>query len=541
MATSIAACEEVLASNVSACEEVPNSHLKTISIDQQEIHSKNSYIKEYCECSNNMDKYTSFCINHDCPLCNQCIKKHTGCCDVTPLEDVISNVKGSEGFQDILQSLQELEENLQVIKSEKEKNIIEIADQRRKFEDEIHEIRRKVNDHLDVLEKQMLDELNEAENKESKIIRESIQKIGQNVVNVREMYTALFTMKQNASDLQTFLEMKNVQSQLSQHEDFLQTINLKETFIECFIQPEISDHFRNIPSLGSVTVLSRSSNVKICRKQHGQAQVMMSPYLLSIRNIKPKFVTALYIQDMLPSISGVCVTERDEYIFTCQETNEIMLLQSNGSKKFLISLKSSGAFDIVLLSDTIAAVTSGDKKKHGITLVDISLGKSTKFIKLPGQSYGITSNEEYLFVAIKGKGIQMLNKENLKPLDIIRCEITDGSYIDEYNGIIYITNSSENKVLCCDMNGVEKWVFNRDDILKEPYGIGVDGRGNVYVVGGGTLNVVVLSPDGSQHRQLISDKRLRLTLPRALSFDRRRKRINFANEKKFVFVYNIEY
>ncbi|CAC5408171.1 unnamed protein product [Mytilus coruscus] len=541
MATSTDACEEVLASTISACEEVPNSHLKTIFIDQEEIHSKNSYIKEYFECSNHMDKYTSFCINHDCPLCSQCIKEHTGCCDVTPLKDVISNVKGSKEFQDILQLLQELEENLQVIKSEKEKNIIEIADQRRKFEDEIHEIRRKVHDHLDVIEKQMLDELKEAENKESENIRESIQKIGQNVVNVREMYTALFNMKQNASDLQTFLEMKNVQSQLSQHEDFIQTINLKETYIECFIQPEISDLFRNIPSLGSVTVLSRPSNVKICRKQHRQAQVMMSPYLLSIRNIKPKFVSGLNIHGMLPSISGVCVTERDEYIFTCQETNEIMLLQSNGSKKFLISLKSSGAFDIVLLSDTSAAVTSGDKKKHGITLVDISLGKSTKFIKLPGQSYGITSNEEYLFVAVKGKGIQMLNKESLKPLNIIRCEITNGAYIDEYNGNIYITNSSENKVLCCDMNGVEKWVFNRDDILKEPYGIGVDGRRNVYVVGGGTLNVVVLSPDGAQHRQLISDKKLHLTLPRALSLDRTRKRINFANEKSFLFVYNIEY
>ena len=540
MATSTTACEEVLTPISTACEEVLSSDLKTISIDQKEIHPKSSDIKETCDCSNHMCKYKSFCLNHDCPLCKQCIKKHAECCDIIPLEDAISNVKGSDGLQVIIQSLQELEENLKAIKSEKEKNILEIAEQRRNFAEDIIAIRRKIFDHLDVIEKQMLDELKEAESNESKRIKQLVQKIGQNVADVNDMYTTLVYMKKNASELQTFLEMKNAQTQLAQHEEFLQSfinINLKKTYIECIIQPE----FLNIKSLGSVTVFSKSSNVKIGRKQQKQAQVMISPYLLSIRNIQPEYVTALNMTGMLSSISGVCVTVQDEYIITCQETSEIMLLLSDGSKKFLISLKSFGAFDVVLLSDTTVAITSGGKKKHGISIVDISLGKSIKFIKLPGQSYGITSNAEFLFVAVKGKGIQMLNKETLKTLEIIRCEITEGAFIDEYKGNIYITNSSENKVLCCDMNGVVKWVFKNEDILKEPYGIGVDGRGNVYVAGGRTLNVVVLSPDGAQHRQIITEKRLQMTLPRALSFDRTRKRLNFANEKSLLYIYKMEY
>ncbi|XP_063399732.1 uncharacterized protein LOC134684376 [Mytilus trossulus] len=533
MATSTTACEEVLpskTSNSTACEEVPSSHLKSISIDQKEKHSKISDIKEYCDCSNHICEYSSFCINHDCPLCKQCIKKHNGCCDIVPLEDAISNVKGSDGLQVIIQSLQELEENLKAIKSEKEKNILDIAEQRRNFAEDIIAIRRKIVGHLDDIEKQMLDELKEAESNETKRLNQLVQQIGQNMVDVNEMYTALVYMKKNASELQTFMKMKNAQTQLAQHEEFLQSfidINLKKTYIECIIHPE----FLNIKSLGSVTMLSRSSNVKIDRKQQKQAQVMISPNLLSIRNIQPEYVTALNITGMLSSISGVCVTVQDEYIFTCQETSEIMLLTSNGSQKFIISLKSFGVFDIVLLSDTTVAITSGNKKKHGISIVDISLGKFIKFIKLSGQSYGITSNEELLFVAIKGKGIQMLNKVTLKPLDIIRCEISEGAFIDEYNGNIYITNSSNNRVLCCDMNGVIKWEFKNEDILKEPYGIGVDGRGNVYVAGGRTLNVLVLSSDGAQHRQIITEKKLRMTLPRALSFDRTRKRLNFANEK----------
>jgi DNA-binding beta-propeller fold protein YncE len=37
-----------------------------------------------------------------------------------------------------------------------------------------------------------------------------------------------------------------------------------------------------------------------------------------------------------------------------------------------------------------------------------------------------------------------------------------------------------------------------------PRGISVDNDGNVYVVGGGSNNVVVISPDGQRHRQILS-------------------------------------
>jgi hypothetical protein len=43
-------------------------------------------------------------------------------------------------------------------------------------------------------------------------------------------------------------------------------------------------------------------------------------------------------------------------------------------------------------------------------------------------------------------------------------------------------------------------------VLQLPYGISVDNDGNVYVVGYYTHNVVVISPDGQRHRQLLSSK-----------------------------------
>jgi hypothetical protein len=41
-------------------------------------------------------------------------------------------------------------------------------------------------------------------------------------------------------------------------------------------------------------------------------------------------------------------------------------------------------------------------------------------------------------------------------------------------------------------------------VLKTPCSIAVDEYGNVYVVGTDSVNVIVISPDGKEHRQLLS-------------------------------------
>jgi DNA-binding beta-propeller fold protein YncE len=50
------------------------------------------------------------------------------------------------------------------------------------------------------------------------------------------------------------------------------------------------------------------------------------------------------------------------------------------------------------------------------------------------------------------------------------------------------------------------WEFNGEHVLQIPRGITVDNDGNVYVVGYRSNNVVVISPDGQSHRQLLCDK-----------------------------------
>jgi sugar lactone lactonase YvrE len=74
-------------------------------------------------------------------------------------------------------------------------------------------------------------------------------------------------------------------------------------------------------------------------------------------------------------------------------------------------------------------------------------------------------------------------------------------------------------VTCCNLHGTTQWEFTDKRVITRPYGITVDNDGNVYVVGAFNSNVVVISPDGKRHRQLLSSED-GMIYPRVLDYDK---------------------
>ena len=79
-------------------------------------------------------------------------------------------------------------------------------------------------------------------------------------------------------------------------------------------------------------------------------------------------------------------------------------------------------------------------------------------------------------------------------------------HVTTYGEKLYYTNSDTHTVTCCDLHGTTQWEFKESRVLQYPLGITVDNDGNVYVVGCNSNNVVIISPDGQPHRQLLSFK-----------------------------------
>ena len=111
-------------------------------------------------------------------------------------------------------------------------------------------------------------------------------------------------------------------------------------------------------------------------------------------------------------------------------------------------------------------------------------------------------------------------------------------YVATSGGKLYYTNYFTHTVTCCELHSATQWEFNDECVLLYPCGIAVDNNGNVYVVGRNSSNVVVISPDGQRHRQLLSSK-IGLKNPPVLDYDRSTNRLLAVNKSSTVFLFDV--
>ncbi|CAG2206909.1 unnamed protein product [Mytilus edulis] len=106
----------------------------TIAITEyQTLPSDVLKITQYC--SSHEDKFIMYCRKHERPCCRKCIvETHKECPDIDNLEDVIQNVKTSNAFYDIEETLVEVAENLKKISQHQQKNLLNLKEKRKQIQ-----------------------------------------------------------------------------------------------------------------------------------------------------------------------------------------------------------------------------------------------------------------------------------------------------------------------------------------------------------------------------------------------------------------------
>jgi hypothetical protein len=131
----------------------------------------------------------------------------------------------------------------------------------------------------------------------------------------------------------------------------------------------------------------------------------------------------------------------------------------------------------------------------------------------------------------------MLNLSD-KSMGNIKREMFNVEYVATFEDKLYYTNWNTHTVTCCDLQGTTQWEFKDERILTFPLGISVDNYGNVYVAGGNSSNVVVISPDGQRHRQLVSSKD-GIVKPNVLDYERSTNMLLVVNQSGIAFLYDV--
>ena len=540
-------CEEGLCTE---CTEYHSSgklsrgHTTIPIAEYQNLPSYVLKIKEHC--NEHHEKFNLYCKEHECPCCRICnVEDHKDCKEVTILENITKNVKTSTMFNETEHLIKEMFENIGKIKQNRETNSSSVKEQKRIIENEIHELRTKVNNHLDKLQENLMKELTGAEKQVTEETRELLASLGEKQTKLIEYQTNIVNIKKYASDLQTFIAVKQIEKDVETHDTCLQSLvnsdSLNQTKLTYKIDTGLKNITTSIQKFAEVVVVSKPCEMVFVRRKAKQAQMMVSELSppMSVQNIQLKLKQEINTKGI--AIRGCSFLPDGRMVFSCGSSNTVRFISKDGVELFQIGKDKTGSstYDTVYIKDNnTIAVSSGYTDNRCIVIIDIENQKVMTTISMDTSICGMGVRGRTIYYCTSDKGLLMLNLSDKSVSDITKSKMSSVDYVATYGDKLYYTNCYTHTVTCCDLHGTTLWEFKDSCVLKGPLGISVDNDGNVYVVGYSTNNVVVISPDGQRHRQLLSSTD-GLSVPYVLNYDQSTNRLLVVNRSSTAFLFDV--
>ncbi|XP_063397764.1 uncharacterized protein LOC134682097 [Mytilus trossulus] len=530
------------------CEDCKEHHSFSKATRNHEIVPIDEYMKLPVKilqiaqfCNKHKEKYELFCRKHDCPCCRKCVEDHNECKDLTDIRNMIGNVKSSTAFQEIERSLSETAENMKRIRINREKNLASLAEKRKIVELEVQQFRHKINEHLDKLQDEILKEIKVEEDKESSKIRQLVTSLRQREKEILQCKDNIENTKRYGSDLQSFIAMKHIEKDIIKEENYIQAISkseqLQQIDISWTIDTALQELTTTMKIFGEVNVSFSECVISIQNKGNIQAQIIVPPQTNKLDNVSLKLKQT--IQTKLSGVRGCIFLPDGKMVLACRNpSSQMKVFNPDGSEDF--NLKDIGSvYDVVYIGDNSVAVTSGESRFGGkINIIEIQNKKVKKTLNVGSDNYGVTFSDGKLIYNAGKNGLMMISLSDESITCITSSKMLSGDNVATHGDNLFYTNAANHNVTCCDIHGKTLWTFSESSVLSYPFGISVDNDGNVYVAGKWSYNVVVISPNGQHHRQLLSNKD-GLEYPIAVEYDRLHNKLLVVNHNGNAFVYDV--
>ena len=522
--------------------KLSRSHTTIPIAEYQKLPSYVLKIKEHC--NEHQEKFNLYCQEHECPCCRICIvKNHSDCKNVAIIEEIIKNVKTSTMFTETEHLIKELIDNIGKIKQNRETNSSSIKEQTRIIENEIQEMRTKINNHLDRLQENLKTELDAAEIQVTDETGELLVSLDEKQKELTKYQTNIVNIKKYASDLQTFIAVKQIEKDVETHDTYLQSLvnrdSLNQTKLTYKIDTGLKNITTSIQKLAAVVVESKPCEMVFVRSKDKQAQMMVAELSppVAVENIQLNLKQKIKTKGR--DIRGCTLLPDGRMVFSCYSSDTVRFINKEGVELFQIGKDKNDTYDTVYIKDNNnVAVSSGGGGKKCITIIDIESQKVMTTIPMDTGIAGMAVRGRTIYYCTNGEGLNALNLSDRSVSDIIRSSMLGVHYVATSGDKLYYTKTITNTVTCCDLHGTTQWEFKDNRVLQCPCGISIDNDGNVYVVGNSTNNVVVISPDGQRHRQLLSSKD-GLSKPIVLDYDVSTNRLLVVNSSSTAFLFDV--
>jgi hypothetical protein len=277
------------------------------------------------------------------------------------------------------------------------------------------------------------------------------------------------------------------------------------------------------------------------RQNDKQAQVMVSELSppMSVENIQLNLKQKINTEGI--NIRGCSLLPDGRMVFSCNNSNTVRFINKEGIELFQIGKDKTrvNTYDTVYIKDNNSVVVSSGFKGCGyISIIDIESKKVMTTIYVDTNIDCMAVSGRTIYYCVGNNGLRMLNLSHQFISGIINIDIPYVNYVATFGDKLYYTKWNTHTVTRCDSYGTTQWRFRDTRVLQGPLGISVDNDGNVYVVGHISSNVVVISPDGQRHRELLSSKD-GLTQPTVLDYDKSTNILLVVNQTSTAFLFDV--
>ncbi|CAG2232721.1 unnamed protein product [Mytilus edulis] len=516
-------CDEGLCIDCSKHHGISKSTRKHVTVPISEYRQLPSYITNIKQtCSAHEEKYQIYCKDHEEACCSKCtVEKHAKCPNISNIDDFVKNTKTSNAFLEIQETLNEVAENIKRIRQDKNNNLKTLSEKRKQIECEIQQVRLNINQHLDKLQENFISELHEIEKRENEKINQLMKAIDEHESKVAEHQENIANMKQHASDLQTFLSLKQLEGDVDENCQFINALTesdaLNRVDIKFKISTSLTDIANRVLEFGTACIDNSSASVKIVKKKQQQAQLIV------------------------PKVSSIVPFENiqvNRFVFTYPELDKVTVVKQDGTVDFVLNVTAAYGIAYNNENNTIAISSRWNTQGKQITLIDLKGRRVKKTFSPGGQTDGIAVTNNTLLYHLLNKAIRVMDLTDESTRDITTENMDTEINITIFGHKLYYSSYKYHTVICCDLQGTKQWTFKKANILKNPLGISADNAGNVYVAGYGSNNVVVISHDGQTHRELLT-LRDGLYCPCSINFRKETNQLLVTNISEKAYLYNV--
>ncbi|XP_071121929.1 uncharacterized protein [Mytilus edulis] len=536
-------CDEGLCQDCIEHHSLSKASRNHKTVPLEEYHKLPSFIANInLHCGEHDEKYQLFCKEHNAMLCRKCVisENHVECKVIVPIEDVIQNAKTSVAFTEIESSFQETKENLKLILEDRQKNVSSLSDSKQKLQSEISAIRRQINQHLDKIQDHFIADLNKTVENSTQQIQSFIASLTNTQREIKECIEDVENIKKYATDMQTFLVIKQLENKLNETENeillWTDSTGLGHTVVSFKINSILQNISNEITEFGTHSVDVQPCELSLHRKKEGQAQLTVSlEPKTSVEHITLKIKTKF--KTLSKSVSSCCILPCGKMVVSNFHPSYLNLFFSDGKFEKRINNIIPNIYDVACIDNETVAVVSIYEKN--IKLVNLKSGKAFRSIYTDLPSNGLTYIKGNFIISSKEGHLLEVGLEDTKT-NII-CSSVGSLYVDSFGNNLYSEEKDKDTVVCQNRNGDLLWTFTDETVIKEIRCITVDEHGNLFVVGKESKNVIIISSDGTKHKILLTETDL-CGSPWAIDYNSELKSLLVANEKDGqAFLYSVHY